>query len=289
MRILILGGSGLIGHKLWFELGQRFNDVWVGLHRSKEAYAQYKIFNSDKVIYNLDVAKTEQLIGVLKAVNPDVVLNCVGITKRKEEIKDIAYALQINSLHPHLLAKWVIENGKRMIHFSTDCVFNGALGEYTEESPTTAEDTYGKTKAMGEVQYEGTLTIRSSFIGRELEGKTELLEWFLAQRGKKIKGFHKAMYSGVSTTFMAKVVGDIIERYPNLSGLYQLTSPKAISKFDLLHLAAKAFNMEVEIMPDSDFVNINTLNGSKLHAILGYQPPSWEEMLAQLASETLYD
>jgi len=289
MKIMILGGSGLIGHKLWYHLKDRFKEVYTTLHREEAHYRRFGIFSSQNVIYNVDITNFEHLQGILHATNPDVVINCIGITKRKKEIADIAYALQINSVFPHLLAQWARDSGKRLIHFSTDCVFNGVLGNYTEESPTNAEDIYGKTKALGEIRYEGTLTIRSSFIGRELEGKTELLEWFLAQRSRTIKGFHNALYSGVSTTFMARVVGDVIEKHPNLSGLYQLSSSQPISKFDLLQIAAKAFKLPVEIMPDWDFVNINTLNGSKLHAIMGYYPPNWEEMLDQLATEKIYE
>jgi dTDP-4-dehydrorhamnose reductase len=285
---MILGGSGLIGHKLWYNLKDRFNEVYATLHRDEAHYRSYGIFRSQNLIYNVDITNYEHLMGILHATNPEVVINCIGITKRKKEIADIAYALQVNSVFPHLLARWARDNGTRLIHFSTDCVFNGASGNYTEESPTNAEDTYGKTKALGEVRYDGTLTIRSSFIGRELEGKTELLEWFLAQSNRTIKGFHNALYSGVSTTFMARVVGDIIEKHTNLSGLYQLSSSQPISKFDLLHIAAKAFKLPVEIKADWDFVNINTLNGSKLHAILGYVPPRWEEMLDQLATEEIY-
>jgi len=288
MRILILGGSGLIGHKLFQELSKRFDEVFTVIHSSKDNYKQYGLFESDKVIENIDVKDFSKLEGVLCAVNPDVILNCVGITKRRKEINDPILALSINSIFPHKLADWAKLFKKRVIHFSTDCVFDGKIGNYTEESLTTAEDNYGRTKAFGEIKYDHTLTIRSSFIGRELTQFSELLEWFLAQEGKTIKGFHKAMYSGVSTIFMSKVVGDIIEFHPDLSGLYQLSVEDPISKYDLLCIARDAFNINVEIIQDDDFVITPTLNGEKLKRIIGYSAPSWKEMMNELASETMY-
>lgn len=290
MRIIILGGSGLIGHKLWYNLKDRFNDVFVTLHKEEAHYRRFGIFNSANAIFNVDVMRFELLEGILQGLKADVVINCIGITKRKPEINNTVYTLQVNSIYPHQLAEWSVSNKVRLIHFSTDCVFNGSIGDYTEESVTSAEDMYGRSKALGELRYPGTLTIRSSFIGRELEGKTELLEWFLGQPGPKVRGFTNAMYSGVSTTFMAKIVGDIIEFHPELSGLYQLATEEPINKFDLLLIAKAAFQRyNISIEPDSSFVNINTLDGRKLQRIIGYKVPRWEEMMSQLAAERIYD
>ncbi|MDP2173419.1 MAG: SDR family oxidoreductase [Candidatus Cloacimonadaceae bacterium] len=289
MRILILGATGLIGHKLWEKLPQRFDDVFCTIRRDKADLTQVGIYDSSRVIDKVDILRFDALEGLLQAINPDVVINCVGITKRKREINDIEYAIRVNSLFPHQLALWVIRNNKRLIHFSTDCVFNGALGNYSEESATTAEDTYGKTKALGELRYPHTLTIRSSFIGRELENGSELLEWFLAQNCTAIKGFQHAMYSGVSTLFMAKVIGDIVEYHPELHGLYQLATDSPISKYDLLCIAKQAFKKKIEIEIENQFININTLVGEKLKAILGYSAPSWIDMMNEIATEKLYD
>ena len=127
---------------------------------------------------------------------------------------------------------------------------------------TNAEDIYGRTKALGEIKYSNTLTLRSSFIGQELSGKTELLEWFLSQKGKQIKGFKKTLYSGVSTIFMARVVRHIIINYPNLSGLYNLAPEKAISKYDLISIAREAYDIDVDIISDEEHVHLPTLDGS---------------------------
>lgn len=289
MRILILGASGLIGHKLYQRLGQRFGDVYATLHRPRTAFEKYGLFDSPRVIDRVDVREFDHLTGILHAVDPDVVLNCVGITKRRSEIQDPLHAIEVNARFPHLLARWAKEHGRRVIHFSTDCVFDGAEGDYTEQSPTTGKDAYGQTKALGEIRYDHTLTIRSSFIGRELDHCTELLEWALAQRGKTIKGFTRAYYSGVSTIVMSRIVGDIIEHHPELNGLYQLAMPEPTNKYDLLCCARDAFGLNVEIVPEGHFLIRPTLDGSPLRAAMKLELPTWPEMMAELAAETLYE
>jgi len=289
MRIAILGASGLIGHKLFEKLGERFgDDVYAVLHRQKADFAETGLFEGPRVIEDVRALEFEKLEGILHVLQPDVVLNCVGITKRRPTVNDPEYAIGVNSLFPHRLANWAKEHGRRVIHFSTDCVFNGQDGPYTEDSPTTGEDAYGRTKALGEIRYDHCLTIRSSFIGRELSEFSELLEWFLAQEGQTIKGFTNALYSGVSTIYMSEVVGDIIERHQDLGGLLQLATPEPISKYDLLCTARDAFDVNVEIVPDGDFVIKPTLDGSKLRAAIGYEVPSWKDMMAELAADPLY-
>lgn len=283
MRLLILGSSGLIGHKILQELSPNF-EVFGTLHKSKNQYGNISLFSGKHIIENIDVSNFDILTGVIFAVNPDVILNCVGITKRKEEINNPLKVLTINSVFPHQLANWAKNNQKRVIHFSTDCVFNGEFGNYNETSLTTAEDVYGRTKALGEINYPHTLTIRSSFIGRELFGKTELLEWFIKQKGSQIKGFRDTLYSGVSTIFMARVVKTIIVNYPELSGIYQLAPQEPISKYDLLCLAKEAFDVNVEIIPDDGHVHLPTLDGSKLRCKINLTIPSWKEMMSELAS-----
>lgn len=288
MRILILGASGLIGHKLFQELTKRFGDVYGVLHRSKEEFETELLQESNKIIDCVDICDFEKLTGILHAINPDVILNCVGITKRKAEINNLELAIEVNSKFPHRLANWAKPLGKRIIHFSTDCVFDGAEGNYNEESFTTGKDAYGQTKAMGEINYDHTLTIRSSFIGRELSDGSELLEWVLAQEGKTIKGFSEAYYSGVSTIVMSRVVGNIIEHHPELSGLYQLALPEPVSKYELLCWARDAFGLNVKIISDANFVTRPTLDGSKLRGQMEIKIPSWPEMMAELAREDIY-
>lgn len=285
VTIVILGGGGLIGHKLFEQLGNRFGDVYCTLHGNRN----HSLFAGSYVHENVNVQDFEALTELLESLNANVVLNCVGITKRKQEINDLPYAISVNSLFPHKLAKWAAVRPVRIIHFSTDCVFDGALGNYTENSPTTGNDIYGKTKALGELRYPHSLTLRSSFIGRELTGKTELLEWCLAARDTAVNGFSKAFYSGVSTLTMARVVGDIIEHYPEISGLKQLATEQPISKYELLRCADNAFGLNMTITDDPSFETQPTLNGSLLRSEMSLELPSWKTMMAELAGESLYD
>ncbi len=285
MRIIVLGGGGLIGHKLFEKLSERFSDVYCTLHSARS----HALFSSDRVYENIDVQDFFALTNLLNGIGADVVLNCVGITKRKPEIDDLPYAISVNSLFPHRLARWAEESKARVIHFSTDCVFDGVLGNYTEESPTTGNDIYGKTKALGELRYPHALTLRSSFIGRELTGKSELLEWCLASRGLAVNGFKKAFYSGVSTHTMARVVGDIIEHHPKINGLKQLATKQPISKLDLLRLANDIFDLKMTITEDSSFETQPTLDGSALRTEMNLELPNWNTMMSELAMDTLYD
>ena len=286
MRILILGVSGLIGHKLLQELSVNF-EVFGTLHKQKNQYGKIPLFNGQNIIESIDVNEFDNLIEIFKSVNPDVILNCVGITKRKINKNSPVDAISINSVFPHLLAKWADENQKRIIHFSTDCVFDGKIGNYSETSLTTAQDLYGRSKALGEINYQHTLTIRSSFIGQELFDKTELLDWFLSQSGKQIKGFTNTFYSGVSTLYMARVVKDIIQNYPKLNGLYQLAPESPISKYDLLGIANKVFQVNVDIIPDHTQRHYPTLDASKLKMAINLAVPSWEDMMTELAESKM--
>jgi len=288
MKIVILGASGLIGHKLFQTMQAAGHKTYGILHGKKSDFSGIELLQSDSIIESVEVMDFDKLHGILHAIQPDVVLNCIGITKRKEAVNDPIQALGVNSLFPHRLANLAQEMNFRVIHFSTDCVFNGELGNYNEESDTTGEDAYGKTKALGEIRYPHTLTVRSSFIGRELSGKTELLEWLISENGNTIKGFTQAWYSGVSTIFMAKTVLDIIENYPNISGLHQLSTPEPISKYDLLCLARDAYKLDIEIIPDSSFGIKPTLDGRKLRKAMNLNVPSWQEMMNELAADTLY-
>jgi dTDP-4-dehydrorhamnose reductase len=283
MKILILGVSGLIGHKLLQEFSESF-EVFGTLHRTKKYYGDADLFSGQNIIQDINVLEFEKLKGVIEAINPDFIVNCVGITKRKIDSNNIVEPLKINSVFPHELAMLGLKLNKRIIHFSTDCVFNGRDGNYTEESLTTAEDVYGRTKALGELKYKNTLTIRSSFIGQELFGKTELLDWFLSQNGKQVKGFRKTYYSGVSTIFMARVVKKILINYPNLSGLYQLAPEKPISKYDLLCIARDTFKVKIDIIPEDEHVHLPTLDGSKLKSEIDIVVPPWTEMMNELSA-----
>lgn len=284
MRILILGGSGMLGHRLWLYLPARFPDIYTTLHKDRNKYDKYNLFNNKKkVIDNIDAVDFSVVERVLDKIRPDVILNCIGITKRRDEINNMALCINLNSLFPHNLANWGEINKAKIITFSTDCIFDGKTGNYIEENLPSASDIYGKTKALGELRGTNTLTLRSSFIGPELFQGSELLEWFLAQTGP-VKGFKNAIYSGLTTFELCRVVEKILVSYPQASGLYNVSSDP-ITKFDLLMLIKKEMDLSVEIVPDETFCCDRSLDSSRFRKEFNYIPPSWEVMVQELSAE----
>lgn len=284
MRVLILGAAGMIGHRVWLEARKEWgSNVFGVVRKSKEVYGRYEIF--DKNIYDLqDVSNWASLEKILEEVRPDWIINAIGITIRKPEVTNLDAVLEINSFLPHRLVKWAQRNSAKVIHFSTDCVFNGNAGKYSESSNPTATDNYGKTKFLGEITDASGLTLRFSCIGRELESHTELLDWFLFQEAKTVKGFKNAIYSGVTTHVVASEVVKIIKYHPELNGIFQLSSTP-ISKYDLLCLIKDEFKLDVDIQQSVDYVSDKSLNSHKYSLATGFSAPSWTEMLKSLRSD----
>ena len=253
MRILILGGNGMIGHKMYQMISKVHMDTWVTLRNDISTYMFSNIYNYEKVIGNIDLSDFKKLLHTLNEIKPDIILNACGITIRRgvEEVK--SNTILINSLLPHILNEWVSLNNKRLIHFSTDCVFSGKTGDYLDTDIKDAYDLYGSTKSLGEiVDSKFTITLRGSMIGRELENKTELFEWFLQQSNKKIKGFSEVIYAGITTVKMAEIVLRIINFYPNLTGVYNISSIP-ISKYDLLKICNEYFSINSIIEIDNSY------------------------------------
>jgi dTDP-4-dehydrorhamnose reductase len=204
--------------------------------------------------------------------------------KQRPQAKEAIPSITVNSLLPHKLAEFCQHWGGRLIHFSTDCVFRGERGGYREEDLPDANDLYGQTKALGEVTTGRALTLRTSIIGRELTHAESLVEWFLQQEHKRVSGYTRALYSGVTTNHMASVVANLIENHPHLVGLYQVTS-QTISKFDLFCLIRDAYRLDVEITPNPDLFCDRSMKGDKFAKATGYVCPSWPELVAELAND----
>ena len=218
-----------------------------------------------------------------------MVINCIGIIKQIEEAKDPIISITLNSLFPHQLAELCSQTNTRMFHMGTDCVFSGRTGNYTEDDISDAEDLYGRTKFLGEVNREGCLTIRTSIFGRDFSKQSALLEWFLSNRGGTINGYTKAIYTGFPTQILAGIMGDIIEDYPDLSGVYQIASDP-ISKYDLLSKINLALDLNIKINPDDTFFCDRSLDSSKFRTETGYKIPDWDTMISALAmDQTPYD
>jgi dTDP-4-dehydrorhamnose reductase len=281
-RVLVLGGDGMLGHQLLQSLrGQ--HEVRVTLRAPLATYAECKLFDADNAFDQVPIERGERLAQVIAAYQPAEIINAVGVVKQRQEAKDPIESLEINSLFPHRLTRLARANGARVIHFSTDCVFSGSRGAYTEADAPDAQDLYGRSKLLGELQGEGCLTLRTSIIGRELRRHLSLVEWFLAQRGS-VRGFRRAIYSGFTTLEMARIVERLIAQHPRASGLWHVAS-EPISKYDLLLLLKRYYGLSTEVVPDDAFLCDRSLDAARFCAEFGYRPPGWSQMIAELAEQ----
>lgn len=275
----------MLGHQLWRQLHLR-HEVWVTLRQPLEKYRPYGLFESARTLTGIDVARDDALTEVFRTVRPEAVINCVGIIKQLREASDPLVSLAINSLLPHRLNRLCASSGARLIHISTDCVFSGRKGSYTEQDASDAEDLYGRSKFLGEVWRAPGLTLRTSIIGRELETKAGLIDWFLSQRGQTIKGYRRAIYSGFTTLELTRIIELVLTRHPNLHGLWQV-SAETINKYELLKIAQDAFGWPGEILPDDTLVCDRSLDSTRFRTATGYNPPTWPSMLDELARNSL--
>jgi len=278
----------MLGHKLMQILSQKYN-VTGTVRGNASDYTNHPILSGLRLHGNIsadDLAGIEQ---VIKQTNPDVLINCIGIVKQLPAAQDPLQSIAINALFPHQLAKICRQNNIRLIHMGTDCVFSGLKGNYSENDLSDADDLYGKTKFLGEVNYPGCLTIRTSIIGRELSTRHGLLEWFLSQEGKTVPGYKRAIFSGLTIITLSEIISKIISDYPALNGIQQIAS-EPISKYNLLNLVKKTYGMTIKIEPDETFINDRSLNPEKFQKETNIKIPSWEYMIDQMYRDsTLYN
>lgn len=282
MRILILGAGGMLGHKLAQELS--VGHTVVAAFRNAAPYRALEPYQRAEIIDGIDANHLATIESAVSAAKPAVIVNCIGIVKQLAEANDPITCLTINSLFPHRLLQIGRAAGARVIHISTDCVFSGRKGMYTEADVSDAEDLYGRTKFLGEIAEPPALTLRTSIIGREIRTQTGLVEWFLSNDGGSVRGFTKAIYSGFTTTALARVIEMAITRFSDLSGLFHVSS-EPIDKYHLLQLVQEAFGVSIGISPDSSFAIDRSLNSDRFRERTGFRPPAWPEMIAEMAAD----
>lgn len=279
MRVLILGATGMLGHTL-IEVFKKLPSLELfGTIRTDINDEHVKILSSKQLFSNFDISE-DITVKVLNKFHPDVVINCIGLVKQLAESKSSEKSVLVNSLFPHQLARNCEQVGSRLIHFSTDCVFSGTKGSYLESDVADARDLYGLSKLLGEVAHPNCLTIRTSIIGHELRTKHGLVEWFLSQ-SNSVNGFSNAYFSGLTTCEVGNVLSNFILLQPTLSGVFHLSS-SSISKFKLLQLINEIYNKKIVINSDSSLKIDRSLNSKKLKDAIGYIPPSWECMIAEM-------
>lgn len=275
----------MLGHQ-FFRSWQDRHEVKVTLRDNVAAYKPAGLFTQENSFDNIDVRSMEALEDVMKIFRPDTVVNAVGITKQRVDASNVIPTIEINALFPHRLAELCDKYEARLVHMSTDCIFSGRTGLYDEAAISDAEDMYGRSKFLGEVKQPHAITLRKSTIGLELSGAHGLVEWFLAQRGK-IRGYRKAIYSGLVSTELARVIEHVLVNCPSLSGIWNVAS-EPISKYDLLvQLSQRLGRNDIEIEPDDEFVCDRSLNGTAFRLQTGYIAPSWADMLDELAAQIM--
>ncbi|MDG0855371.1 dTDP-4-dehydrorhamnose reductase family protein [Roseateles puraquae] len=280
-RLLVLGASGMLGNAV------------LRVFAADEGYEVYGSVRSAGVVSRLqshapaarfvpgvDVESLDSLTRLFAQVKPDLVVNCIGIVKQLAEADDPLTAIPINALLPHRLARLAQVCGARLIHVSTDCVFSGAKGGYLESDPADAQDLYGRSKLMGEVDYDNAVTLRTSIIGHELASAHGLVGWFLSQTGP-VRGFTKAVFSGLPTVELARVMKDVVAPHPELRGTWHV-SAEAIDKYSLLKLVAAEYGRDNLISPDDKLVIDRSLDSSRFRAATGYAPPSWPDLVRSM-------
>lgn len=251
-----------------------------GTIRSPNSVSLFPGENRSRLIHAPDVENLDGILRLFDQLKPEVVINCIGLVKQLSEADDPLAAIPINSILPHRLARICAVAGSRLIHMSTDCVFSGSKGGYTESDFADGKDLYGRSKFLGEVDYPNAITLRTSIIGHELSGHRSLIGWFLAQEGK-VKGFKRAVFSGLPTVELARVIKDHVIPDIGLRGLYHV-SAEPINKFDLLALVAKAYGKQIDIEADEDFVIDRSLDSSRFREATGYKPASWVELVSSM-------
>lgn len=278
--VLVLGASGMLGNAVLRLFSTSPGYHVVGTVRSASAQRALPPEQRGLVRVGIDVENSDSLTQVFAAVRPAIVINCVGVVKQLADASDPLVALPINALLPHRLARLCHMIGARLIHVSTDCVFSGREGNYREEHRSDADDLYGRSKLLGEVDYPHAVTLRTSIIGHELGSAHGLVGWFLAQQGA-IKGYTHAIFSGFPTLELARIMRDVVIPRPDLKGLYHV-SAAAIAKYELLRLIAETYGKSIDIVPDGGLVIDRSLDSSRFRNETGYCPPSWPELIRSM-------
>tara|TARA_B100001287_G_C22666876_1_gene523260 strand:+ start:1135 stop:2010 length:876 start_codon:yes stop_codon:yes gene_type:complete len=273
MKILILGCNGMLGHKLFTYLQREADFKVVGFCRKLSIKL---IPYGENIVDGMDFLDFESLLSAIDKFSPELIINCAGVIKQKDEGISAIDEIKINSLLPHMIANYCDQKSIRLIHFSTDCVFSGRKGNYSENDQSDCYDFYGKTKFLGEIDSSNHLTIRTSIIGHELDSEFSLLSWFLKQ--KSIKGYKKAVFSGVPTIFLAKFLKKYLIPNNHINGIKHL-SASPIDKFSLLKKINKAYSANIEIEPDDSLKIDRSLNSTLLMKQLDAKIPPWDDLI----------
>lgn len=278
--VLVLGASGMLGNAVLRLFSESEGFETFGSVRSTAVLSRLAEPLRARVICGIDVENADSLMSLFARVRPDVVINCIGLVKQLAEADDPLQAIPINALLPHRVARLCEVAGARFVHISTDCVFSGAKGNYREDDPCDAQDLYGRSKHLGEVGGANAVTLRTSIIGHELVGAHGLVGWFLSEQGP-VRGFTRAIFSGLPTVELARVIRDHVIPHAEMHGLYHVAAAP-IDKYELLHLVAKAYGRNNEITPDDRLKIDRSLDATRFRQLTGYVAPPWPKLVQNM-------
>ncbi len=277
-KIMILGGTGMLGHALFRRL-YHYEDfsVYTTVRSIKGSEIFFSFSDRNRIIENVDASNFDSIKKSIENAKPDIVINCIAILRVNSSPDSIYNAININSLFPHKLHNICEKHNIRMIHISTDGVFDGKKGMYKEDDPIKISTIYGMTKYLGEICCRNCLTIRTSIIGHEIYNKKGLVEWFLSEKNA-VKGYQKAIYSGFPTVELSRIIANYIISDNDIDGIYHVSSDP-LSKYELLKIIRKIYKKKIEIVAsERNFYDLS-LDSSKFRLKSGYHPPPWEKMI----------
>lgn len=279
--VLVLGITGMLGSQVFRALSKDDRYIAHGTMRSLDGLRFFPEESKSRIVTSFDALDQDSLVNVFNRVRPDVVINCVGLIKQLPGSDNPLVALPINSMLPHRLAGLCKVSGARLIHISTDCVFSGGKGAYVETDESDAKDLYGKSKYIGELRdSKRSVTLRTSIIGHELSSKRSLIDWFLAQQDE-VSGYGKAVFSGLPTVELARVIADYVIPNEELAGLYHV-SADPIDKYSLLGLVAQVYGKKISISYDESVRIDRSLDSSRFREASGYTPPNWTLLVERM-------
>ena len=279
-KILILGGTGMLGHTLTKVLEREtVHEIYVTVRGS--SHEEESGGDSNKYVKSLDATNFKEIENLLVSLNPDLVINCIGVIKQVDQLIEKFQTIQLNSLLPHKIQKVCEDINAKFIHISTDCVFSGKRGNYSEEDFEDCYDLYGRSKLLGEVgDKRNTITLRTSIIGHELRGQVSLLEWFLSQT-ESCKGFTNAIFSGFPTVILSRIIKDFLIDAEDMYGIYHVSS-HPISKYELLEKISRVYSKEIDILKDEELHIDRTLNSSSFKDKTNFRPQDWDDMIESM-------
>lgn len=280
MRVLVLGGGGMLGHKALQVFAQHC-EVAGTFRKIPLEVAQSENYRGVKLYEGIDAWDFASVRRSIDTFRPQAILNCIGVIKQLDDARKAKPSIYLNSLFPHLLNEAAQDSGIRLIHVSTDCVFDGHQGNYTECDTPSAIDLYGRTKYLGEVTEGPALTLRTSIIGHELHKSLSLVDWFLSQAGRTVPGYAAAVYTGFPTVVFCRELRRILESFPTLRGLYQISS-QPITKYQLLRKIQEIYGVRIEIVPSNLPKIDRSLDSTSYRNATGFRPLSWDAMLSEM-------